>query len=448
MISEIGFHPQPPDNERRVMSPTTAAWIMGLGHDEPLVDPQRIGELNRFVDSLSTPTRFDDWETVQRFADTLGPADELYWRDLDLLRPCLGNEHACAVSAGNETDYAPLFYDAPEALAISRLTALEQDGGKVLSVVETGNNFDQSRYNLYVAQKIHHSIDNEVLSPDAKKATELLVGQDLIGSILQGKEYQEALERFQSAWPESLAEFRDDLLVASYLSDASAHSAYRIYRNARNGYREPAVRPADAQLTFLFTRHKDGKAEVDPQCGAITLTDDRCQLLLDVLPGVNRLRHLLTGEPSPYRREDVAFKAAVGRLVTELADYPKGLVDQIDSSGETRVFAQSDPAVGGLLKFRTKYFGHSTVMREEAYYLPGDGRVWSRAFVHSGWDYESVVFNYLYTSRTEFEHPDPEVTAMRLAIADHDSTQNGIVGRPLSLEQAWRVINQAENEIF
>jgi hypothetical protein len=118
----------------------------------------------------------------------------------------------------------------------------------------------------------------------AKRATELLVGQDIIGGLLQGRNGSEAaLADLRQEWPKELAEYFDDLLLAAYLSDASAHSIHRQTLYGRSGQFEPAVRPDDAQLTFLFEKHPNGE---------ITLTPDRAKFIARHLPGLQRLRHL------------------------------------------------------------------------------------------------------------------------------------------------------------
>lgn len=246
----IGFHGSP-DVERPQMPPALAQEIVSSLETTPLADEER---LNTLVQKLAEPNRLDGWGTTKELVDSLqrDGAYHLYWGDHGLLRPCLGTEHAAAVFDGSEIDYLPPFYSGPEpappeVLQIKRLTDEFQDDGKVLSVALTGDNFSQAHFNRLTTANLLRSIR---LREPVKRATALLAGLNVVGGILQGYDVDEELAQFQAAWPEEFAGYRDDLVLASYLSDASAHSAYRLIRNARTGFIEPAVRPDDAQLTF------------------------------------------------------------------------------------------------------------------------------------------------------------------------------------------------------
>lgn len=427
----IEHHLQPPDDERRHMTPQTAMAIKASIQEGSLVaDPERLEAL---AEEFTLPTRLDGWDSVDALTTSLGSNDELFWSDLDLLRPCLGNEHAAAVFDGNEIDYVPYFYDTPEALQITRLTALAQDSGKALAVAEEGNNFGQTAFNKQITEQIVAPLQN--LTPTAKKAISLLVGQDLIGGILQNKDVTDALEEFRAAWPPDLADYRDDLLLASYLSDASAHSGMRLYRNARNSYTEPAVRPDDAQLTFLFEHHPNG---------AVTLTEDRRQLLLDALPGINRLRPLLTGEPSPIVREDDIFKDIITRKLDRYASVQEGMHEYSDNGEEKRLIRLGTNALHGTnVTIFTTYASRSDVSRQQVYFTPGDGRIWEQ----SATTYHRIPMFDAYYDGNRDKHPDAAIDKMQSDVAYRRAIEGEDLGKPLSPKKAWQVIEHIGNII-
>jgi hypothetical protein len=391
-------------------------------------------------DNFSDPVRLDGWNCAYELTISLGhPNDELFWSDLDLARPCLGIEHAAAVFQGNENDYAPFFYDAPDALEATRLTALLQDDGKALAVAEEGNNFGQTAYNVEVAKQILTATDE--VEPHTKQAVVALIGQDIIGGLLQGKDVAAGMKAFQDAWPPELAEYRDDLLLASYLSDASAHSELRLYQNARNSRTEPAVRPDDMNLGFLFVRHPNG---------AVTLTPDRCQLLLDALPGIKRLRPLLTGEPSTVIAEGVVFEESVGHTIAAVPRTREGLTAHNSDNTIKTVTTLGAHALTGnyaeIVTSETSEDGHELAAERMAhqtiYYAPGDGRVWGMgATFHSLNDYYQ---GYISTARTE-THPNSDIEKMLATIVHSRTVERNRLGQPLPADVAWKLIYDIED---
>jgi len=430
--------PQPPDGERRYMAGDVADQVKNTISQGSLVaNKQRFVEL--VEDNFSDPVRLDGWNCAYELTASLGhPNDELFWSDLDLARPCLGIEHAAAVFQGNENDYAPYFYDAPEALETTRLTALLQDSGKALAVAEDGNNFGQTAQNVKVTRCILDATD--ATEPHVKQAVLALVGQDIIGGLLQGRDVAAGLEAFQQAWPAELADYRDDLLLASYLSDASAHSGQRLYQNARNSYTEPAVRTDDMNLDFLFTRHSSG---------AVTLTPGRCELLLQALPGVKRLRPLLTGEPSPVIAEGVVFEETVKHTMTSEPRAKEGSISY-NEDGNVRTlttlgthalignFAQQvtietgDDGYDPLDELRNDHVAHQVT-----YYAPGDGRVWGMgAALHSPTDYYQ---GYIPAGHHD-NHPNRVIDSMLATIVSTRAIERNRLGQPLPSRIAWKLI--------
>jgi hypothetical protein len=433
----IGFHGQPSD-ERRAMPPKTARDIMSAMNTVPLADET---PLNQFVDSLKEPTRLDGWETTKAFVDCLrGDAYHLYWGDHGLLRPCLGTEHSAAVFDGSEIDYLPAFYERSgeavpaEILQIKRITDVVQDDGKVLSVAQTGENFAQSRFNRLVTANFLRSMR---LSRPIKRAIALLADANIIGGILQGFDTEQELTRFQKRWPPEFCDYRDDLLLASYLSDAGAHSSYRLIRNARTGFIEPAVRPNDTQLSFLFTRHSDG---------ALTLTPDHSALLLERLPNINRLRYLLDGSRGPYAREDVMFTEIVSRKLAirrKLHDEVQ-VIKKDGPRTDAISFADSDRH-GKHIRINSYVQGMSPyVPTETMYWLPGDGRLWQRSVYVGNLALAFEAGDYMGADPASYRHADPEVQGMQRGITQAAPAEDSTIGRPLSVRDAWQTIHNLQ----
>lgn len=433
----IGFH-NLPDDERRQMPSDVAQQIVDTLEITPLADEER---LDLLVQKLAAPTRLDGWEATREMVNSLQQqgAHHLYWGDHGLLRPCLGTEHAAAVFDGSEIDYLPAFYSQPqpvpmEVLQIKRLTDLLQDDGKVLSVALTGENFSQAHFNRLTTANLLQSTH---LREPVKQAIALLVDLNVIGGILQGHDVDEGLARFQADWPEEFADYRDDLMLASYLSDASAHSAHRLIRNARTGFIEPAVRPDDAQLTFLFARHCSG---------ALTLTPDRCVLLLARFPGIKRLRYLLDGSLGCYAREDEVFSEIVARqLATQRSPHEEvQILDEDGGRTDAISFAEND-RYGRNVRVNSYVQGMSRhASTETMYWLPGDGRLWQRSVYVGNLALAFEAGDYLGPDPATYRHNDPSVEATQRGIAQARPVEDGSIGRPLLAADAWMVINQLQ----
>lgn len=430
----MGFHGSP-DDERRQMPPIVAQEIVDSLETTPLADETR---LHALVQKVALPERLDGWETTKELADSLERegAYDLYWGDHGLRRPCLGTEHAAAVFDGSEIDYLPAFYDhpepaPPEVLQIKRLTDEFQDDGKVLSVALTGENFRQAHFNRLITANLLRSTR---LRESVKQAIALLADLNVLGGMLQGYDVDQELARFQADWPEEFADYRDDLMLASYLSDASAHSAYRLIRNARTGFIEPAVRPEDVQLTFLFARHRSG---------ALTLTADRCALLLERFPGINRLRYLLDGSLGPYAREDEVFSEVVARQLATRRQ-PRGEVQILDEDGlrtDAISFTEGD-RYGKHVRINSYVQGMSLhVSTETMYWLPGDGRLWQRSVYVGDLALAYEAGDYLGPDPATYHHANLDVEAMQRRVAQAKPIEDGSIGRPLPVADAWRAIN-------
>lgn len=436
---EIQTTPQSPDETRRRMDMATSSRMMeDLEAKRPLILDQ--SEFNQLVQQFGEPDYIDPTLATKSFADSLSSTDpdrsnhDLIWADLDLLRPCLGNEHITAVLGGVEVDYAPLFYNEPTALQVMRTTALVQDSGKVLCVNQTGNNFEQEKYNTLVSANVMSSLPETIMNAQAKQAVNLLVTYgDIVGGILQDKPVDELIAAFQKAWPAELAEYRDDLMLIAYLSDASAHSNYRLYDNYRQSRLEPAVREEDQQLSFLFEPHQNG---------AITLTEERCQKLLQRFPDINRTRHLLEGSWSPIPRAADVLATIITEKLTSFGEEEQDIWlnnGQDEFGGKLRVHLLQK----GRYATSADYPRHHD--RTE-YFTPGDGRVWAR------WRRDHYVFPMIgiamgdtYVPKELFDHSNPQVADMQQQYYDGRKTQAENVGHPLTEEQAWRVIHEIQS---
>ena len=189
------------------------------------------------------------------------------------------------------------------------------------------------------------------------------------------------------------------------------------------------MRPEDHQLTFLFERHRNG---------AVTLTPDRRELLLSRLPGINRLRHLLTNEPSPYAREDDVFLEVVVRQLHQAGDrlplrnahrhgedaYNMEL-GRLGISANILSYPKDIPSVG----------------IDRRYWLPGDGRVWER----TAWVSLRPAPGPIGPGQSDYGHHDPDIAAMQLGVENADRMQSSDIGCPLSPPEAWGIIHHLEN---
>lgn len=436
---EIPTDPQSPEEERLRMDMATSSRIMeDIEANRPLIIDQE--ECNRLIQQFSDPDYINPTLATKSFADSLSSRDpnktnhDLVWADLDLLRPCLGTEHITAVLGGIEVDYAPLFYDSPLALQIMRTTALLQDGGKVLCVNQTGNNFEQEKYNTLVSRNITESLPETILSTPAKRAINLLIEYgDIVGGILQDKPVDELITDLQAAWPTELEEYRDDLMLIAYLSDASAHSNFRLYDNYRQSRLEPAVRPEDQQLSFLFESHQNG---------AVTLTEERCQKLLQRFPGLNRTRHLLEGNWSPLPWAADVLATIITEKLTTFGEEGEDIWrnnGKDDFGGNLRVYLLQKGRYATSADYdryhdRTEYF------------TPGDGRVWAH------WQRNHYVFPMIgimmqdtYVPKDLFDHSNPQIAAMQQQYYEGRKTQAENMGHPLSEKQAWSVIHEIQS---
>jgi hypothetical protein len=450
-----------PIDPRPQMAAETHERIMAALDERPLADA---AVLNELISDLDTPQPLDPWETTVRFARSLGDSYELLWGDLGLLRPCLGIEHASAVLGGIEDDYLPYFRDheRPELRTILRLTALLQDSGKVLTVADTGENFQQTEYNRRVTANILRSVSPDLLPEHAKQAVELLVGQDIIGKLLQNIEGAEAeLAQLREAWPRELAPYLDDLLAAAYLSDASAHSTYRQAIDTRTGWLLPAVQPEDIQLTFLFEPHESG---------AITLTPDRCLTVARHLPGLRRLRHLMVPGVLPEFRPVPTAAEAFAEVARNKFLGNAALVEATDA-GEKILFLEPAGAYHGLppARFITlserpiagRYPGPHLIGSLTAdvpmyngttqnTFHPRGGRLWQRTIHYS---YPRLDSPLAY-SIPEFApapppdpidtHGDPAVTAALSRIAHAGATEAYEFGVPMPERDAWHFVRWLE----
>ncbi|HSX15904.1 MAG TPA: hypothetical protein VLF40_03890 [Candidatus Saccharimonadales bacterium] len=174
----------------------------------------------------------------------------LFGADIGLLRAARLGEHTEADLSGFES-YAELFPE-PEHRQILRFGSLARDSGKSWCVKATGDNREQTAYNTVVTDALLDAVDSEVMADDAKEVVRLLVEYDIVGNALQGRFDQAKLDELRARWPVRLADQLEDFVVASYLSDASAHTAYRTFTDMDTGEARPCVTPEDVSLDFLF----------------------------------------------------------------------------------------------------------------------------------------------------------------------------------------------------
>lgn len=222
----------------------------------PLVVATRF---NALVRRLGDGASLDPYSVMCGLARCSSEMTALLRTDVGLGRPCRLHEHTQGVLDAMERDHIRLL-GAVSSRRVLRLALLLQDIGKSWCVSVTGSNFEQAEYNVRVAENLLETLTTDTLPSVEQKAVRLLLGQDIIGGALQGRFDHDELEGLRAAWPQPLAPEFDDLVVAAYLADASAHTEYRSYRDADTLRLVPCTRPGDETLTWLF--EPDGAARL------------------------------------------------------------------------------------------------------------------------------------------------------------------------------------------
>lgn len=217
-----------------------------LSSGEFITDPQY---LNNVVDYLKTEDTLDPLQTLYALEASSPHLKTLMDTDIDLLRPCRLREHTEADLGGLET-YLSRFTD-PEHKQILRAASICKDIGKSLCAKATGNNLQQTAYNLAVTESLLEFVSPDAMAEDAKQAVKLLIEYDVIGMTLRGKFDQAKVDELHDLWPERFASQLADFVVTTHLSDSAAHTAHRQFTNAV-GELQDCVTPEDVSLDFLF----------------------------------------------------------------------------------------------------------------------------------------------------------------------------------------------------
>lgn len=438
---------------RPAMTPAARDSIRAaLKSKELLADPHSMRELTEVFAARAT---IDPWEAMLHLTRALErpEAYQLLWRDLNILRPASGVEHASAVLGGLEEDYIRFFFSAPEEVRIiSRFGAVFGDIGKILTVATTGQNFTQSEDNRRVAARLMQSTD---LPPFVKRAVPLLVGHDILGGLLQGHaDAVTQLSALREKWPKALAPYLDDMLFALYMSDASAHSAYRSAVNTRTGYLQPAVQPDDAQLTFLFERHPSG---------ALTLTPERCAIIAAHLPDMHFLRHLVVPgtqpEILPYTQPAEVFADIVRRAFNARADdvqvddvsraewvslTPQTVLHYCPQAERVflRRYAEDRPSGTGLGALVVSVPEQNGTIQNTLHVR--DGRVWLRRIAYRPGDPRPIDMSLSYSLPPTSAHSDEWTEQAMRRVAYARSTTAFSIGVPLGEVDAWQFVRWLE----
>jgi hypothetical protein len=221
----------------------------------PLVDVKRF---NALVAGFRSGSPLDPYRVVCELAGCSREMTALLRADLGLLRPCRLYEHTQGVLDGLERDYIAVFPAASQRRVL-RLAALLGDIGKSLCVAQTGSNLDQLTYNARLADNLIATLSTATMSAAEREAVRLLLGCDVIGGALQGRFDYRVLQQLRDAWPRSLASERDDLVLAAYLADATAHTEYRSHRDAGTLQMIRCIVPGDEALTWVFEAGAQGQ---------------------------------------------------------------------------------------------------------------------------------------------------------------------------------------------
>jgi hypothetical protein len=264
-----------------------------LSHNElPMISGMRDGRVpvvaaerfNALVASFGDSAPLDPYRVVCGLARCSQEMTALLRADVGLPRPCRLYEHTQGVLDGLERDYIGLF-DAASNRRVLRLALLLQDIGKSLCVFVTGSNFEQAQYNVRVAENLLATLTTDTLPPVEQQAVRLLLAHDIIGEAVQGRFDHNQLEKLQAAWPQALEPDFDDLVIVSYLADASAHTEHRSYRDADTLEMAPCTKSDDETLSWLFEADAGGRL-------ALRVPEHR-QIVRALFPSLNAVAPLV-----------------------------------------------------------------------------------------------------------------------------------------------------------
>lgn len=244
------------------------------------------GMMTKLIKSFASPQTLDPYTVICALGTCSAEVARLLGADVGLWEKYRLHEHTQAVLGGFETDYARDFPD-PHDLKLIRTTLLLQDIGKSLCV---GNGdiprHKQDIYNLKVASNLLDSVDPAVLNADERAAIMLLIGQDIIGSALKGasttdlakvggitlSDANRLLRELKNACPPMVRARLHKILPIIHLSDLSAYTTYRSYKDATTKQIEQC------------TKSYDNLFEKDSKTGALRLVDAKQrQIVADLM---------------------------------------------------------------------------------------------------------------------------------------------------------------------
>lgn len=257
-----------------------------LTNGEPIVNADRF---NQFVTGLTAERPIYDTHAESTFYSivTLASSSSLmaYQQagDIQIPRPRRLGEHNQSVLNTYEHNFSAQHTDPRDRL-LRPMFAL-QDAGKAHCVALTDpsnprRSRNQAVHNLRVAKNVLSVVPEDILSTDEKTVIELLVQQTAVGKALRRHdekgvplddvvtEAQIELNRLRGQCPSGYKDRFDLHLVASYLTDAGAHTQRAYYTDAATGNVVPDVTPrdrynADGSKTGMTLDHLFSEAPED-----------------------------------------------------------------------------------------------------------------------------------------------------------------------------------------
>lgn len=236
---------------REIPADVTARVEEMLDSDTPIIDVDRFSE---FVTSLmDTRDNKLDAAIEANFKSIvmLGSCSvEMAWQqagDVHIPRPRRLHEHNQSVLNTFDRVFSADFTDPRDRL-LGPMFAL-QDGGKAHCVAladpsDTRKNRNQAIHNIRMANNVLDPLSPDILSVDERTVIKLLIQQTSIGGALYrhsekdmpldevaGKAEVE-LDNLRRQCPPEYKDRFDDYLLASYLTDAGAHTQRALYTDA------------------------------------------------------------------------------------------------------------------------------------------------------------------------------------------------------------------------
>jgi hypothetical protein len=183
-------------------------------------------------------TAIDPWNVVLDMASCSQTMARVMSADVGAVDSYRLHEHTQAMMSGLEADYITTL-DDPGDRTLLRSTGLFHDIGKPLCVAHCQDRHMQSFYNRLARDNLLMSIPDDLLTGAQKITMRLLVDHDIIGTTVKRRlSLDAAASQLALLVQRCPTEYQSKFLGfqrAIYLSDVTAYTSYRSYREAETG---------------------------------------------------------------------------------------------------------------------------------------------------------------------------------------------------------------------